>query len=108
ELKRNGLSWILEFAKNPVQVPTPISLDVQLSSPVGARVFMPVPEPGNALAVIDPVVMDTLVVVPVIPLGHGIPQRREFAQFSILPSVQGIVIRPKIDDLRVRPLPQGV
>ena len=66
---------------------------------------MPVPEPGNALAMIDPVVMDTLVVVPVIPLGHGIPQRREFVQFSVLPTAQGIVVVPKIDDQVGTPMP---
>ncbi len=107
-LKRNGLSWILEFGKRALQPPTPIEMNAQLNSPVGARIFMPVPEPGNALAITDPTVGDTLVVIPIIPLGHGIGQARNYAQMTLLPTAQGIVVKPKIDDLRVRSLPQGV
>ena len=55
----------------------------------------------------DPVIGDNLVVVPVIPLGHVAPTR-SYPQFDVLASVQGVVIRPKIDSLRVRPLRGGI
>lgn len=108
ELKRNGLSWILEFGRRGVQAPTAIEINAQTNSPVGARLFMPVPEPGNAIAVVDPAVRDTLVVVPVLPLGQGMAQLRDYPQFSLLPTAQGVVVKPKIDDIRVRPLSQGI
>ena len=56
----------------------------------------------------DPVIGDNLVVVPVIPLGHGVAPTRSYPQFDVLASVQGVVIRPKIDSLRVRPLRGGI
>ncbi|MDP6573088.1 MAG: tetratricopeptide repeat protein [Rhodospirillales bacterium] len=107
-IRRDGLAWVLELRKQPLKPPTPIKANAQPNSPVGARVFLSVPEPGEALAVRDPEVGDNLVVVPVIPLGHGVDRRREYPQFMILTSAQGIVFKPRIDDLRVRPLRQGV
>ncbi|NQU58700.1 MAG: tetratricopeptide repeat protein, partial [Rhodospirillales bacterium] len=50
----------------------------------------------------------TLVVVPVIPLGYGIANQYEYPQARILASSQGLAIQPRADNLRVRPLRQGV
>ncbi len=107
-LKRDGLAWILEFRQQPISPTTPIETTPQPNSPIGARLFLPVTEPGKAIPLTDPAIGDSLVVVPVIPLGYGIPKRYEYPQARILPSSQGLVIQPRADDLRVRPLRQGV
>ena len=105
---RDGASWILEFRKQDMRPATPIDVKAQPDSPVGARVFLPVPEPGKPIGITDPTVGDNLVVVPVIPLGHGVGEAYEYPQLALLPTGQGVVVRAKIDDLRVRPLPQGI
>lgn len=107
-MARDGLSWILEFRRQEMRPATPIEVKAQPDSPVGARVFLPVPEPGKPIGITDPMVGDNLVVVPVIPLGHGVAEAYEYPQLEVLPSAQGIVVRSKIDDLRVRPLRQGI
>lgn len=107
-LKRDGLAWILEFRKQIFNPTTAIELTPQPNSPIGARLFAAVTEPGRAIAVIDPAIGDSLIVVPVIPLGYGIAKKFEFPQAQILPSSQGFVVKPRADDLRVRPLRQGV
>jgi tetratricopeptide (TPR) repeat protein len=107
-LKRDGLAWILEFRQQPIAPVTAIETTPQPNSPIGARLFLPVTEPGKAIALTDPAIGDSLVVVPVIPLGYGIPRRYEYPQARILPSSQGLVIQPRADDLRVRPLRQGI
>lgn len=107
-LKRDGLAWIFEFRKRPLQARQPIEIKAQHDSPVGARLFIPVAEPGNAVPVNDPEVGDTIIVVPVIPLGYGVFQAYEYPQARILMSSQGVAIQPKIDDLRVVPLRQGI
>lgn len=107
-LSRNGLSWIVELSRKETDVSTPIEIKAQPDSPVGARIFLPVPEPGKPVGITDPAVGDNLVVVPVIPLGHGIQQAYSYSQLKVLPTLQGIVIQPRVDDLRVRPLRQGV
>jgi len=107
-LSRKGLSWILRFQRRDQRASVPIEIKAQPDSPVGARVFMPVPEPGQPVGITDPAIGDNLVVVPVIPLGHGVRDPYTYAQLRVLPSAQGIVIQPLVDDLRVRPLRQGV
>lgn len=107
-LRRQGLAWILDLGKRDIGPVTEIEAKAQPNSPIGARIFLPVPEPGKAIAVRDPEVGDNLIIIPVIPLGHGIGQPFIYPQVQVLPTAQGIVIRPWVDNLRVRPLRQGV
>ncbi len=108
DVKRDGFAWIFEFRQKRMQPRTVIETKVQPNSPVEPRLFLAVPEPGNAIVLRDPEVGDTIVVVPVIPLGHGIAHTFEYPQLRILQTGQGVVIQPRIDNLRVRPLRQGI
>jgi hypothetical protein len=107
-LRRDGLAWMLDFRQQPLRPSTSIEAEAQPTSPAGSRIFLPVPEPGRAIAVRDTRVGDNLIVIPIIPLGHGIERRREYPELQVLPSAQGVVVQPRIDDLRVRPLRQGI
>lgn len=107
-LRRDGFNWIFDFKQQPLQPQTTIDVQPQPNSPVGPRLFLPVAEAGAAMPFRDPTVGDNLVVIPVIPLAHGVAERHRYAQMDVLPSGQGVVIRPKIDALRVRPIPQGI
>jgi tetratricopeptide (TPR) repeat protein len=107
-IKRDSLAWILELDKRPLRAVTPVEMKSQPNSPVGARLFLPVPEPGKAIAVTDPEVGDSLVIVPIIPLGHGVTKTLSFPEVRVPPTGQGVVIQPLVDDLRVRPLRQGI
>ncbi|MCH7956818.1 MAG: tetratricopeptide repeat protein, partial [Proteobacteria bacterium] len=108
EIKRDGFAWILEFRRQRIQPRTAIETKAQPNSPVGPRLFLSVPEPGRPIVLRDPEVGDTIVVVPVIPLGHGIAHTFEYPQLRILETAQGVVIQPRIDNLRVRSLRQGI
>ena len=107
-LRRDGLAWILEFRQQPLQPATSVEITPQPNSPVGARLFIAVTEPGDGIVLTDPAVGDNLVVVPIIPLGHGVAVVRNYPQVTVLQSSQGIVLKPKSDDVRVRSLRQGV
>lgn len=106
--KREGLAWIMEFAEQGLSTLSPIEATAQPDSTMGARVFLPVPEPGRAVPVTDPEMGDNFIVVPVIPLGYGVTHHYVYPQFRIRPSSQGLVVEPSIDTLRVRPVRQGV
>ncbi len=108
EIKRDGLAWILNFRKRPLKALTAIEVKAQPNSPVGARLFIPVADPGAAIIVKDPEVGDSIVAVPVITLGRGIAQTYEYPQVRILKSAQGVVIAPKSDAIKVRTLRQGI
>lgn len=107
-LSRDGLSWLLTFRKQAFEAKTPINVNAQPDSPVGARVFVPIPEPGAPIGVTDPDVGDNLIIVPTIPLSHGVVESHTYPEMSLLTTMQGIVVVPTTDNLRVRPLRQGV
>ena len=69
---RAGLSWLLRFGERELEANTPLDIKAQPESPVGARIFIPVPEPGAPVA------------------------------------AQGVVVQSLTDNLRVRPLRQGI
>ena len=105
---RDGLTWLVDFKQQNLSTLAPIQATPQLDSPVGSRVFLPVPEPGRAVAVTDPEIGDNFIVVPIIPLGYGVTHLYQYPQFRVRPSSQGAVIEPRIDTLRVRPLREGI
>ena len=107
-LRRDGFDWLFDFKKQQLKPQTAIEVRPQASAALGATLFLPIPEAGAPVAFQDSEIGDNLVVVPVIPLAHGMPERREFAQLRILPSAQGVVVKPQIDTLRVRSVQQGV
>ena len=107
-VKRDGLAWVLEFRQQPIVPAMAIEVTPQPNSPIGARIFLAVTEPGEAIRLTDPAIGDSLVIVPVIPLGHGIDKQYTYPQVHILPSSQGLIMKPRADDLLVRSLRQGV
>jgi len=107
-LRRNGLTWILDFKQQNLEPRKPIEAVGEAVGEVGRRLFIPIQQAGKAVPLRDPKAGDNLVVVPVIPLGHGVGLEREYAEFFLLPTGQGVVMRPKVDNIRVRPFPQGV
>jgi len=106
--KREGLAWVFDFGKLPMLASQEIEVQPQPHSPAGSRLFMSVQEGGLPVPVQDPAIGDNLVVVPVIPLGHGVNTARNYPQFELLASAQGAVYRPLSDDLRIRTLKSGI
>jgi len=107
-LRRDGFSWILTFRKQPLVAKTPIEINAQPDSPVGARIFLPVPEPGVPIGVTDPDIGDNMVIVPLIPLSHGIAREHIYPEVRLPTTGQGVLVLSMTDNLRIRPLRQGV
>ena len=107
-VRRDGLAWLLDFSRQQVAPKIPLIVKAQPNSPVGSRLFIPVIEPRNPIGITDPVIGDNLVILPVIPLGHGIGLEYIYPQVGFLPTIQGIVIKPRVDDIRARPMREGV
>ena len=101
-VRRAGDSWVIDLKRGAAKPDAPIAVDPRPSAPVPA-VDLRVHQAAAPLSIKDPVVGDTLLVVPVGELGRGIDATRSFVDFRVLESVQGIVIRPNADDLIVRP-----
>ncbi|MFO1113124.1 MAG: hypothetical protein U1E38_03420 [Rhodospirillales bacterium] len=107
-LERNGLAWIIRFAADPPPAGQPIRPVADAGGEEGPRLLLPVAEPGQPLALDDAATGETMVVVPVTPLAASVERRWQYPQFQLTETVQGIVVQPKIDTLRVRSLHDGV
>lgn len=108
QLDRDGLAWVLRFSGDAPARPQPVQPQVDAGGEGGPRLILPVAEPGEPLALTDPSTGETIIVVPVIPLNAGLDRSWRYPQFALAETTQGIVVRPKIDTLRVRSLRDGV
>jgi len=107
-IRRDGNAWIFDFKQQQLAPQTPIQVQSQPESQTGPRLYIPIPQAGEALAFHDSEVGDNLVVVPMTNFSHGINKKHEYPQLRILPTAQGVVFQPKVDDIRIRPSTQGV
>lgn len=105
--RRDGLTWLLDFHRQPIEAVNRLDVTVQPQARRG-RVLIPVSEVTTVFSVTDPEVGDNLMVVPTLPISYGMTYAYEFAQFALIPTGQGVVIRPRVDNLQVRAVPQGV
>lgn len=106
-LRRDGLAWILDLGPKGAEPANAIEPALR-QDPDGAILVLPVAEPGTPVALTDPGIGDTLVVVAVVPLGHGLARDHGYTEARLLASLQGLVVRPLVDDLEVRPGREGV
>jgi len=111
-LVRDGLDWVVDLQPGMRRDPA-TALEVLVEAQAdGARLFLPTGEvdPSRAAAfqIRDPVVGDTLLVMPLRFAGFGVQGSRQFAQLTLLPSLQGVVVKPWADAVQVRGVPNGV
>lgn len=105
---RDGNAWILDLQPQASRPDVPLRIDAQMVSPQGPRLFIPIEGVGRPIVAQDPEVGDGLFMVPITPLSRGIDGERNYPELSILASVQGVVVRPRLDEVEVRVLPDGV
>jgi hypothetical protein len=101
-VRRAGNSWLVDLKRIAPTPDAPIGVTPRPDATVPS-VELRVHQAAAPISVKDPVMGDTMVVVPVGELGRGIDATRSFVDFRLLESVQGIVIRPNTDDLVVLP-----
>jgi hypothetical protein len=107
-ISREGTAWTVAIPDRPLTLGDTLNIQIQPDHPDGARLFIPVDGAQGPVAFIDPAVGDVLVAMPVGEVGDGVASVQRFIEFRLLPSAQGLVIRPAADDLRVRGIDGGV
>ncbi len=107
--QRDNNQWQLELATTADDA-TPIPVRVEPNNTMGPRVLLAVHPSKPAqqiLSFIDPVIGDTLYVLPLDQKAR-IDQTRDFVDFNVLPSHNGIALRPLNDKLLVRSTDAGI
>lgn len=101
-VSRNGLSWTVQLTAQTLEPKVPEVLVVQ-PSPAKAQLQINMIRAGAPIPFADPDVGDTLIVVPGNPETGGFEDARQFADLELLPSAQGLVVRPLSDQVIVQP-----
>ncbi len=100
--RRDG-AWLVDLKEAASSVGAkPLGIAAEPFHPSGPRVVMPTAGASPPVELRDPDVGDRIVVVPLDRPGIGVPLRREYPQFTILPAAQGVAVAPKADSIKVQ------
>lgn len=104
-LARDGNAWTVDLRVQPMRPESAIALAPRRSETGLAELALPVERPGRSVSLRDPDVGDQLIVVPVPQPGFGVAGTREYAEFRVLDSAQGIAVEPIADRVAVDTAP---
>jgi len=107
-IRQEGLLWVVDLTHHETVPSKPIQVLMPELLTSGMGIALNVPDAGGMLSVEDPEVGDSMVVVPVIPLGAGVYPGRDAPEAELLSTLQGIAVVPHVDGLDVRPSRSGV
>src|SRR5690606_25907549 len=96
------------FETTPPQPNDSIIVQAQPIADDGGRVLLKATGVGLPVELHDPDAGDTLVVATVAVPGMGIVPGRAFAEFRLLPTVQGIAVERRADDIVVESAADGL
>ncbi len=97
----NGQHWTLTFADTLKTSSEPLEARRNVADPRRATITIPLEGAGKLHRLTDPDAGDTLLVVTAKPPARGFIKRQDMVELSVLESVQGVVVRPKADDIAV-------
>lgn len=100
-VSRQGWRWRIHLAKGKAAARTSVYVRSDPTAPNGGRVVMRTGSAGSVISVTDPIVGSLLFIVPVSAPGLGMRTARDYVKFRLLPTVQGLAIVPKADNLSV-------
>jgi hypothetical protein len=94
--------WTVDL-KDPkdAAMPIPLGIVAEPRHPAGPRVTVATAGASPVLRLRDPEVGDQLAVVPIAKVPAGISIARDYPEFSLVPTVQGIAIKSKADGVTV-------
>lgn len=111
-VKRDNTAWLITLTRASEEAkPTGVMVLTATPDPefaLGPRLVVAAEDAEKVLTFTDPVVGDTLSVVPLPLPGPHVPAPLRYAEAQLLPTLQGLVIRPLNDRLVVQPSREGV
>ena len=103
-----GRRWTLTFADTLKTASEPLEARRNVADPRRATITIPLEGAGKLHRLTDPDAGDTLLVVTAKPPARGFIKRQDMVELSVLESVQGVVVRPKSDDITATVSPDSV
>jgi outer membrane protein assembly factor BamD (BamD/ComL family) len=96
---QNG--WHIYLSTEPRAFSVSMAFIAEPDYAFGPRLVLPLSYKTTPTRFQDPVVGDTLIIVPFKETGQAFTQNRVFAEFEILPAIQGLLIRPADEKIKI-------
>lgn len=96
-VRRDGSAWIVDFGPQAAPVDAPIAFEPHPETEP-AKIVLHVAGAGAPVRIADHD-LGELLAVPVADVGRAVDAEQDFVDFSVLPSVEGIVLHPAVADL---------
>nr|WP_281415097.1 tetratricopeptide repeat protein [Azospirillum picis] len=109
-VERQGTGWRVVSSGRPANMAGANDLRIEPDPEflLGARLLVRAPDAASVVQFTDPDVGDRIQVVPLPAPGQGVPEPHRFPDLEVMPSYQGVVVRPVSDNVTVRPVKEGV
>ncbi|SMF77759.1 Tetratricopeptide (TPR) repeat [Azospirillum oryzae] len=109
-VERQGTTWRILSSARPANMGSANDLRVEPDPDflLGARLLVRAPDAANVVQFADPDVGDRIQVVPLPSAGQGVPEPHRYPDLEVMPSYQGVVVRPISDNVTVRAIKEGV
>ena len=108
-IERQGTTWrITPTTRLTGRPPFELRIDAEPDFLLGARLVVRAGDAATVVTISDPDVGDRLQIVPLPVPGNAVPDGHRYTDLEVLPSFQGVVVRPIADSVTVRPVKEGV
>ena len=107
QVSRAGNTWIVGLKSGPTHPDSPVQPQLQDAND-GTSMVLPVLDPSQPIGLDDADTAEQLIVVPLPELGQGVETQVSVPDLRVLPSNQGLVLKPIADGLSVRSEAQDV
>ncbi len=98
-----GGGWIATISPDPLEPPDPVALLRDARSVGPAKVRATLQRAGSVIEIADPLSGERLLAVLASGAPQGVIGARSYVEFAADATAQGLLIRPFIDDLTVKP-----
>ena len=107
-IDRRETVWTVTMGASGTSPSRSIPIRPDPTAEEGARIFLQVSDATNRIEYTDPEIGDVMHILPVAQTSTGVAQSRDFVEFDLHRTFQGILVLPRVDGLRVRPTRNGV
>jgi hypothetical protein len=104
----DGSTWTVQIGDSAIDTTRALSITRNMIGPNRSSVTVPFDSPHLVHRLTDPDAGDTLVVVTAFPPARGFVNARDFVEFRVLASAEGVVVDPLADDVKVELAPDKV
>ena len=106
--QESTFDWAVLITPKMREMPKGLQASVNTDPPAPAHVFVPVLETAEPVTIVDPQIGDQIIITPFFSVGEGMSVKRDFVEFSLLKSTQGLAVVKKADEAMVTPLRNGL